>query len=46
MPDPFLSWLATDFSVFGFQFQYWMPGMLLVFAAFLLWDWLSQRSGK
>jgi len=46
MENPFLIWLATDFSIFGIHFQYWMPGMLLVFAAFLFWEWFAHRSNK
>ncbi len=46
MENSFLNWLVSYFSIFGFHIQYWMPTMLLIFAAFLLWNLLGPKSEK
>jgi hypothetical protein len=35
--------LLNDFSVFGLRIQYWIPAVIVVFAAYGLFDWLDRK---
>jgi len=38
-----LAWLTTDFSIFGFHIQHWMPVVILMFVVFIVFSRFDHR---